>query len=159
VPNQLRKRTIAPPWVIVRITLFQSAQPTEEANDRTSWGDRSLPRQPHKGARSSLAHARTNTQVRTFAHPWAIVRPRGRMSHVTYLVHFFPFTHHFYNNVLHLIVSWLEYQLLFQDMCFWIQVWGYDIPTSAHSGTPIPLTSFFNSIHTLGTIYDLSLGV
>jgi hypothetical protein len=43
----LRKRTIAPPWAIVRRTLLQSAQPTEEANDRTSWGDRSLPRQAH----------------------------------------------------------------------------------------------------------------
>jgi hypothetical protein len=61
---------------------------------------------------------------------------------------FFPLLSHsltifFYNNVLHLIVSWLEYQLLSQDMCFWIQVWGYDMPTSTHSGTPIPLTFFF----------------
>jgi hypothetical protein len=88
----LRKRTIAPPWAIVRRTLLQSAQPTEEANDRTSWGDCSLPRQAYKGTRSSPARTHTNTQVRTFAHPWAIVRPRGRMSHVTYLGHFFfPF--------------------------------------------------------------------
>jgi hypothetical protein len=143
----LRKRTIAPPWAIVRRTLLQSAKPTEEANDCTSWGDRSLPRQAHKGARSpsiqnakpteevndctswgdrslprqahkgarsSPARARINTQVRTFAHPWAIVLPRGRLSPVTYLGHFSPFTHHFYNNVLHLIVSWLEYNIFFR---------------------------------------------
>jgi hypothetical protein len=153
----LRKRTIAPPWAIVRRTLLQSAQPTEEANDRTSWGDRSLPLQAHKGARSSPTRTHTNTQERTFAHPWTIVRPRGRLSPVTYLGHFSPFPHHFYNNVA-LDCSWLEYQF-FQDMCFWIQVWGYDIPTSAHSGTPIPFTSFFSSVHTLGTMYDSSLGV
>jgi hypothetical protein len=44
-------------------------------------------------------------------------------------------------------------------MCFWIQVWGYDIPTSAHSGTLISLTLFFSSVHILGTMYDSSLGV
>jgi hypothetical protein len=156
----LRKRTIAPPWAIVRRTLLQSAQPTEEANDRTSWGDRSLPRQAHKGARSSPARARTNTQVRTFAHPWAIVRPRGRLPPVTYLGHFSPFPHHFYNNVA-LDCSWLEYQFFFRTCVFffWIQVWGYDIPTSAHSGTPTPFTSFFSSVHTLGTMYNSSLGV
>jgi hypothetical protein len=87
----LRKRTIALPRAIVRRTLLQSAKPTEEANDHTSWGDRSLPRQVYKGAHSSPAGTHTNTQVRTFAHLWAIVRPRGRMSHVTYLGHFFPF--------------------------------------------------------------------
>jgi hypothetical protein len=95
----LRKRTIAPLWAIARITFLQSAKPTEEANVRPPLGDRSLDRRVHKGARSSPAHARINTQVRTFAHPWVIVRPRGRMSHVTYLAHFPPFPHHFYNNV------------------------------------------------------------
>jgi hypothetical protein len=44
-------------------------------------------------------------------------------------------------------------------MCFWIQVWGYDMPTSTHSGTPIHLTLFFSSVHTLGTMYDSSLGL
>jgi hypothetical protein len=33
------------------------------------------------------------------------------------------------------------------------------MPTSAHSGTPILLTLFFSSVHTLGTMYDSSLGV
>jgi hypothetical protein len=33
------------------------------------------------------------------------------------------------------------------------------MPISAHSGTPIPLTLFFSSVHTLGTMYDSSLGV
>jgi hypothetical protein len=33
------------------------------------------------------------------------------------------------------------------------------MPTSAHSSTPIPLTLFFSSVHTLGTMYDSSLGV
>jgi hypothetical protein len=155
----LRLRTIAHPWAIVRRSPLQSAKHTEEVNVRPPLSDRSLPHQVHKGARSSPAHAHTNTRVRTFTHPWKIVRPRGRLSPVTDLGHFSTFTHHFYNNVLHLIVSWLEYQLLFQDMCFWIQVWGYNIPTSAHSGTPIPLTSFFSSVHTSGTMYDSSLGV
>jgi hypothetical protein len=40
-----------------------------------------------------------------------------------------------------------------------MQVWGYDMPTSAHSDTPILLTLFFSSIHTLGTMYDSSLRV
>jgi hypothetical protein len=33
------------------------------------------------------------------------------------------------------------------------------MPTSAHSGTPILLTLFFSYVHTLGTMYDSSLGV
>jgi hypothetical protein len=33
------------------------------------------------------------------------------------------------------------------------------MPTSAYSSTPIPLTLFFSSVHTLGTMYDSSLGV
>jgi hypothetical protein len=37
--------------------------------------------------------------------------------------------------------------------------WGYDIPTSAHSGITILLILFFSSVHTLRTIYDSSLGV
>jgi hypothetical protein len=43
--------------------------------------------------------------------------------------------------------------------CFCMQVWGYDMPTSTHLGTPILLTLFFSSAHTLGTMYDSSLGV
>jgi hypothetical protein len=150
---------IAHPWAIIRISPLQSAKHTEEANVRPPLGDRSLPRQAHKGARSSPTHARTNTRARMFAHPWAIIRPQGRLSHVTYLGHFSPFSPSLLQQCMHLTISWLEYQLLFQDMCSWIQVWGYDIPTSAHSGTPIPLNSFFNSVHTLGTMYDSSLGV
>ena len=38
--STLRKRTIAPPGAIVRITLLRSAKPTEEVNDCTSWSDR-----------------------------------------------------------------------------------------------------------------------
>ena len=47
---------------------------------------------------------------------------------------FYPLLFHFYSLIifwqqcLHLIVSWLVYHFLFQDMCFCIQVWGYDIP-------------------------------
>jgi hypothetical protein len=137
----LRKRTIAPPWAIVHRTILQSAQPTEEANDRTSWGDRSLPRQAHKGARSSPARAHTNTQVRTFAHPWAIVRLRGRLSPMTYLGHFSPFSPITFTTMLHLVVLGWSINF-FQDMCFWIQVWGYDIPTSAHSGILYPSPHF-----------------
>jgi hypothetical protein len=33
------------------------------------------------------------------------------------------------------------------------------MPTSAHSGIPILLILFFSSVHTLGTMYDSSLGV
>jgi hypothetical protein len=33
------------------------------------------------------------------------------------------------------------------------------MPTSAHSGIPILLILFFNSVHALGTMYDSSLGV
>jgi hypothetical protein len=150
---------IAHPWAIVRRSPLQSAKHTEEANVRPPLSDRSLPHQAHKGARSSPASARTNTRVRTFTHPWVIIRPQGRLSHMTYLGHFFPFFPSLLQQCLHLIVSWLEDQHLFQDMGFWIQVWGYDIPTSAYSGTSIPLTSFFSSIHTLGTMYDSSLGV
>jgi hypothetical protein len=100
---------------------------SEEANDRTSWGDRSLPRQVHKGTRSSPARARTNTQVRTFAHPWAIVRPRRRLSPVTYLGHFSPFPHHFYNNVA-LDCSWLEYQFFFRTCVFGYKFGGMIYP-------------------------------
>jgi hypothetical protein len=32
-------------------------------------------------------------------------------------------------------------------------------PTSAHSGIPILLILFFTFVHTLGTMYDSSLGV
>jgi hypothetical protein len=39
------KRTIAPPWAIVRRSALNKAADTEEANDRTSLGDRSLTRQ------------------------------------------------------------------------------------------------------------------
>jgi hypothetical protein len=95
----LRPQMIAHPWAIVCISPPQSAKHTEEANVRPPLSDRSLPRQALKGARLSPARARTNTRVRTFAHPWAIVRPRGRLSHVTYLGHFSPFSHRFYNNV------------------------------------------------------------
>lgn len=120
-------RSIAPSWAIIRRNLLKSTKPTEEENDRTSWGDRSLPRQAHKGARSSPARARTNTQVRTFAHPWAIVRPRGRMSHMTYLGHFSPFPHHFYNNVA-LDCSWLEYQFFFRTCVFGYKFGGMIYP-------------------------------
>jgi hypothetical protein len=70
----------------------------------------------------------------------------------------FPLSPITFTTMLHLIVLGWSINF-FQDMCFWIQVWGYDIPTSAHSGTPIPFTSFFSSVHTLGTMYDSSLGV
>jgi hypothetical protein len=110
----LRNRTIAPPWVIVRITLLQSAKPTEEANDRTSWGDRSLPRQAYKGACSSPAGTHTNTQVRTFAHPWVIVRPSRENVSRDLFRSFFPLSPITFTTMLHLIVSWLEYNIFFR---------------------------------------------
>jgi hypothetical protein len=52
------KRTIAPPWAIVRRSALNKAADTEEANDRTSLGDRSLTRQAPEDERSSpAAHA------------------------------------------------------------------------------------------------------
>jgi hypothetical protein len=81
------KRTIAPPWAIVRRSALNNAADTEEANDRTSLGDRSLPRQAPVDERSSPAthtHCpageRSPSIVRSFAH--------GIPSfHVTYLGH------------------------------------------------------------------------
>jgi hypothetical protein len=64
---------------------------------------------------------------RTIAPPGAIVRPRGRMSHMTYLGHFSPFPHHFYNNVA-LDCSWLEYQFFFRTCVFGYKFGGMIYP-------------------------------
>jgi hypothetical protein len=114
----LRPRTIAHPWAIVHRSPLQSAKHTEEANVRPPLSDRSLPRQAHKGTRSFPARTRTNTQVRTFAHPWEIVHPRGRLSHVTYLGHFFPFPPSLLQQCVALDCSWLEYQFFFRTCVF-----------------------------------------
>jgi hypothetical protein len=144
----LRPRTIAHPWAIVRKSPFKSAKHTEEANVRPPLSDRLLPRQAH--VRPQPAPAPTLECERSPS--------RETVSHDLFRS-LFPFFPSLLQQCLHLIVSWLEDQHLFQDMGFWIQVWGYDIPTSAHSGTPIPLTSFFSFVHTLETMYDSSLGV
>jgi hypothetical protein len=91
VLNTLRKRTFAHPWAIVRRNLLNCSKHTEEANVRPALGDRSLPRQAHKDARLSPAHAAPLAQVRMFTQHWAIVRPRGELLHVTYLGHFPPY--------------------------------------------------------------------
>ena len=65
----------------------------------------------------------------------------------------------FLQQCVHLIGIWLEYQFLFQDMCFHIQVWGYDVPHICSFRYSCPLTLFFGSVYTLGTIYDSILGV
>jgi hypothetical protein len=124
----LRPRTIAHPWAIVRRSPLQSAKHIEEVNVRPPLSDCSLPRQVHKGAHSSPAHARTNTQVRTFAHPWAIVRPRGRLSHVTYLGHFFPFPPSFLQQCVALDCSCWSINFFFRTCVFGYKFGGMIYP-------------------------------
>jgi hypothetical protein len=84
------KRTIAPPWAIVRRSALNKAADTEEANDRTSLGDRSLTRQrPWTNVRPQPQPHRTRTlsRGRTIAQQCAIVRTRDTQLHVTYLGH------------------------------------------------------------------------
>jgi hypothetical protein len=88
VLNTLRKRTFAHHWAIVRRSALNSAIDTEEANVRLELGDRSLPRQAPKDERSSPSYTHTLARRRTFAQHWAIIRPRGKCPHVTYLGHF-----------------------------------------------------------------------
>jgi hypothetical protein len=74
--------------LIVRRNPLQSAKHTEEANDRTSWGDRSLPRHAPKDVRSfpPTPHTSTSANVR----PSLGDRSPSRRRHVTYLGHPFP---------------------------------------------------------------------
>jgi hypothetical protein len=145
-------RSIAPPWEIVHRNLLKSTKHSEEANDHTSLGDRLLPRHAPKGARAPQSTDEPSCMSmikRTYVQSSALEKE----------CHFSRFPPSLLQQWVHLIVSRLEDQLLFQDMCFWIQVWGYGIPSSAHLGTPIPLTLFFSFVHTLGTMHDSSLGV
>jgi hypothetical protein len=51
-----------------------------------------------------------------------------------------------YNNVLHLTGIWLEYYSLFQDMCFYNQIWGYDMPHICSFRYSYPLTIMFKVV-------------
>jgi hypothetical protein len=84
------KRTIAPPGAIVRRSALNKAADTEEANDRTSLGDRSLTRRRPWTNLRPHTHTHTHTQLprgRTIAQHCAIVRTRDTQLHVTYLGH------------------------------------------------------------------------
>jgi hypothetical protein len=117
VPNLLRKRTIAPPGAIV-----------------------------HYLARRTKAHV--HPHLRPYQHSSANVRPplgdrspsRETVSHDLFRS-LFPLSPITFTTMLHLIVLGWSINF-FQDMCFWIQVWGYDIPTSAHSGILYPSPHF-----------------
>jgi hypothetical protein len=78
----------AHPWAIIRRSALNSSVDTEEANVRPALGDHSLPRQVPKDEHSSPSYTHTLARGRTFAQHWAIVRPRGKLPHVTYLGHF-----------------------------------------------------------------------
>jgi hypothetical protein len=104
------------------------------------------------------------SQVHWFEHrPCTLesfIRPGYMISFQVYLLHCcFILCLYFYNNVLHLTSIWLEYHSLFQDICFCNQVWGYDMSHIYLFRYFYPLTVMFNSIHTFGTMCDLSLGV
>jgi hypothetical protein len=83
------KRTFAHPWAIVRRSAPNSVVDTDEVNVRPALGDRSPPHQAPKDERSFPSYTHTLAHGRTFAQHWAIVRPRGKCPHVTYLGHFY----------------------------------------------------------------------
>jgi hypothetical protein len=78
---------------------------------------------------------------------------------VTYLGHFSPLFPITFTIMYALECFLVGVSTSFSGHVFLDTSLGYDIPTFAHSSTPIPLTSFFNYVHTLGTMYDSSLGV
>jgi len=88
------------------------------------------------------------------------IRPGYMICFQVYLLHCcFILSLYFYNNVLHLTSIWLEYHSHFQDMCFYNQVWRYDLPRICSFRYSYPLIVMFNSIHTLETLCDSSLEV
>ena len=66
--------------------------------------------------------------------------PHSTKVHDLHLSLFYPLLFHyliiFWQQCVHLISIWLEYHSLFRNMCFCIQVWEYDMPTSTHSSIP-----------------------